>query len=42
MARIYANLIKKNKKTLNDVPLKDLEAVKAILIAEGYQIDEGE
>ena len=35
MAYIYVSLIKKNKKTLNDVPSNLLEEVKSILESEG-------
>lgn len=34
MAKLYFNLIKANKKTLNDVPLKWREEVKKMLEAE--------
>lgn len=39
MAKIYAELIKKGKKTIDDVPEKLRDAVMAILVADGYLED---
>ena len=36
MARIYANLIEKGLKTLDDVPAKLREQVRKILIEDGF------
>lgn len=36
MAKVYASLIKKGIKTIDDVPASLLDAVKAILDADGY------
>lgn len=36
MARIYANLIEKGLKTLEDVPARLREQVRQILIEDGY------
>lgn len=36
MARIYANLIEKDLKTLEDVPARLREQVRQILIEDGY------
>jgi hypothetical protein len=36
MARIYANLIEKDLKTLNQVPLRIRDEVKKILKEDGY------
>lgn len=35
MAKVYADLIRKGKKTLDDVPAKLKEAVKALLDGDG-------
>jgi hypothetical protein len=40
MARIYANLIEKDLKTLNQVPLKIRSDVEQILKEDGYRIKE--
>lgn len=43
MARIYADLIRKGLKTIDDVPLKIKEQVRAVLIDIGcLEADEGE
>lgn len=42
MAKIYATLIKKGLKRLEDVPEKIREEVRAILEAEGFQVDRQE
>lgn len=39
MAKIYANLIVKGKKTLEDVPESIRSAVEAVLINMGYSIE---
>lgn len=36
MDRVYADLIMKGKKTIDEVPAKNREAVKQILIGRGY------
>lgn len=41
MARIYANLIEKGLKTLEDVPARLREQVRQILIEDGYMDMEG-
>lgn len=40
MARIYANLIERGLKTLDDVPKKLKEAVETILKEDGYLTDD--
>jgi len=42
MARIYANLIERGLKTLDNVPKKLKEAVETILKEDGYLTDESE
>lgn len=37
MARVYADLIKKGLKTIEDVPTKLRDKVQAILDSEGHQ-----
>lgn len=39
MAKIYAALVMKGKKTIDDVPERLREQVTAILVAEGYMED---
>ena len=43
MAKIYATLIIKGKKTINDVPAKIRDDVRQVLIDEGYpELAEGD
>lgn len=43
MAKIYATLIIKGKKTINDVPAKIRDEVRQVLIDEGYpELAEGD
>lgn len=43
MAKIYATLIIKGKKTINDVPTKIRDDVRQVLIDEGYpELAEGD
>ena len=39
MAKIYANLIVKGKKTLEDVPESIRDAVEAVLVEMGHSIE---
>lgn len=40
MARIYANRIEAGTKSINEVPTKLREEVRAMVIADGYEFDD--
>ena len=40
MVRIWANRIEDGAKSINEVPTNKREAVRALVISEGYEFDE--